>query len=854
MSALAIVSCVNEKHDIQEPGGRFAFTAGFISEQLPQSKVFLEHNYYKSELYVLWEKDDQVSIFDGVNNGCFISDRAGLSTSLSIDQNADFNEEADNYYALFPYDEDAAFAEENGTMYVSTTLPAEQTARRDAFSAHRAIAACTSADQNLQFRNVTAVFKTKITTDGVSRITFQGKNGEVVAGDIKVSYNDVGYVVVDNPSTTVTVLPEEGDTFVPGIYYFTILPGRFQRGFTVTVDLFDQNQADIVREVNDDVSIPRSSLSIGRVIGTEGSGKEDDPYLIKNKYDLEGLATIVADDQIGNETITYIRIENDIDLASMENWTPVNNSRNPEQIAKFDIDGNHKTISNFHPKNFARGTGLDNNTGHDQPSLFGIIYGSVHDLKIIDASLNLAGEASTVGILAGWVGFEGKEATVNNVHVQGSLKGKKCVGGMSGMARNATFEGCSANVEIEASDEHAACFVARCYENVSFTDCHAQGSVTGARTGVAGFLGFNEEKSSTPITINQCSAQVNVTGAYQVGGLVGYTQSEMHISDSWVKGDVTGRSTLRKSDKALLPGKQVGGILGVSANALVTITNCYYEGTITADGSYIGGIQGCSNKESGSETTITDCHAQCTINNTGAYYQSNGKKYDMLGVGGILGGSNGTAVAVSYCFVDGTISSMACGSMSAHPTDWADWVAKVKGETGGKKGGAVGGIIGYSAVVPTYVHHNISWVSSINITRDNIYDASSGPIVGSMSSEHNDLADATGVFNPNRYYRKSENPTEQEWLSLVTDTYDGYAMRTGIFGTTMNSVINVIVKNGAVPNYYALFCQPAKTTAEAVAKSNNDNWTFNTGLWGFADSKPYLKVRNAVYGNPEGFE
>lgn len=845
MSALAIVSCVNEKHDIQEPGGRFAFTAGFISEQLPQSKVFLEHNYYKSELYVLWEKDDQVSIFDGVNNGCFISDRAGLSTSLSIDQNADFNEEADNYYALFPYDEDAAFAEENGTMYVSTTLPAEQTARRDAFSAHRAIAACTSADQNLQFRNVTAVFKATITTDGVSSITFQGKNGEVVAGDIKVSYNDVddvGYVVVGNPSTTVTVLPEEGDTFVPGIYYFTILPGRFQRGFTVTVDLFDQNQADIVREVNDDVSIPRSSLSIGRVIGTEGDGTVEEPYLIKNKYDLEGLATIVADDQIDNETITYIRIDNDIDLASMENWTPVNNSRNPEQIAKFDIDGNDRTISNFHPKNFERGTGLDNNSGHDQPSLFGIVYGNVRDLNIIDAELNLEDEASTVGILAGWIGFEGKEATVSNVHVQGTLKGKKCVGGLSGMVRNAVITDCTTDVNVTASGEHASGFIARYYENVQIVNCHAAGTVVGTR-GVGGILGFNESESDTEITVTSCSSTCSIDGNYQVGGLVGHTLSPLTISSCWVKADVT--ATARKKEGVLNPGKQVGGILGVAAGqASVTIRQNYYRGDITADGCFIGGILGYAT----GPVIIGNCHSHCNIENTGAYLLSKSKNYDMIGVGGILGGSVGSSLNIANCFVDeGEISSNAKGTLTASlmPETWSEWAESVANNkrTSYYLGGGVGGILGFVGTESGITFSgNISFITSITCNRTSAFDPPCAPIIGCISSAA-DFADK----GKNRYYQSPDDVR-----MVLEDETTGYQPRNLSelpAGTLTDNIVNAC-DGGTNINQYCLYNRPVSNNNDnspSDAAKNSNFVTWNTDIWDLSQHKPTLIVHEDVY-------
>ena len=835
LSALAFASCINEKHHPEEQGGKFVFTAGF-SEETPmgedaKTKVFLDHNYYYNTLYVLWEKGDQVSIYDGQNNGKFVSDRIGLSTSLILDEGS-FNESAQKYYALYPYDGGATFAQENGDQYVTTTLPAEQIARRDAFSSHIAIADCTQDDKNFVFRNVTAVFKANITTDKVVSLVFQGKNGEVVAGDIKVSYDDVSYGIAGNPSTTITVRPE-GETFVPGVYYFTVLPQTFNNGFTVTINMSDSGS--LVREVETSASVPRSSLSVGRAIGTDGSGTELKPYLIKNKYDLEGLATIVSDDDITVDETTYISIEADIDLQTIDSWKPINNIRDRRHISKLDVEGNDHTISNFAPSTIAQGQLVsgDADSGHDQPSLFGVFRGNVRNLYITNARVQKP-DMSTVGILAGWVGYDGLEtSSVENVHVSGILSGKKAVGGMSGMAYNAVFTNCSSDVQITASDENVGGFVARFYENVSFTDCSAKGTIEASLSrGVGGFLGFNQIASQNVVNITRCSADVEVTGNYQVGGLVGYTQTPMNITGCWVTGEVN--AVTRKRSGTLLSAKHVGGILGVSADTQVTLTNNYFGGSISADGAYIGGIQGYNT----GQTTISNCHAACTITNTGAYKTANPKSnYDMLGVGGILGGSTGTGVSVTYCFADGAeISTCAWGTMSAYPSTWSDWAQSVKEEKNGYKGGAVGGIIGYTSTEDTEVYRNISWIASIECNRTSIYDAPCAPIVGSISKDN---ANTDGVLAANRYYKATDGKS----VMVISDSCEGYVLRS-LLGTTTSNVLNVIAESGGEANCYCLFCRPSATTAGATARTWN--WD-DTEYWDCDGAnpgdKPFLVIR-----------
>lgn len=833
MSALAVISACSKENNPQqeEQGGKFAFTAGFSDPSDPSTKVFLEHNYYYKELYVLWEKGDQVTVNDGVNNAAFESDRTGFSTSLLASGGGTFNQQAPEFYSLFPHDPQAVFSVEETLPYVTTTLPATQYARRDAFSSHIAVSSTTQSQKAFMYKNVTAVFKATITTEGVESLVFAGKNNENVAGKIRVNIETAEYSLIDSPSSssTVTVLPPEGrDTFEPGRYYFTILPQTFPSGFTVTIAMDDGVTTEVRDVSGTNIEIRRSSLSIGKAIGTEGEGTQQEPYLIRNKYDFEGIATIVADDDIPYGTTTYIRIEEDIDLKTIKSWTPINNSRDPQYIAKLDIDGNYKTIENFAPADFTEGTGVpEDGMDHNQPSLFGIIYGSVKDLTIENAALNT--NTSTVGVLAGWVGFEGKAATVTNVHVSGVTSGKKAVGGISGMARNATFENCSAEVDVTATDENVGGFVARYYENCSFINCSSKGTVSAPNSrGVGGFLGFNQVVSDQPILVRNCLSECDVVGNYQVGGLVGHTQSQMTIQDSWAKGDVA--ATFKKKSSSLNPGKQVGGILGVGANAAVTLTRCRYTGNISADGAYVGGIQGYNT----GSATISHCHAEGqAITNTGAYHIANFRvNYDMLGVGGILGGSNGTDVSVSYCFADfETISSRANGSLTEHPATWDAWVAAVKNESNSFQGGAVGGIIGYTSSETTVVYRNISWVQTISCSRTSEFDAPCAPIVGSISKDNQPTGGLT--MEDNRYFVSSSASM------TINDGCTNYTPRNDLIGQATNSVLNAVQKEGTQVNYYCLFCRVVKTADKPSETSVNWAWG---GNWNTTGNKPYLAI------------
>lgn len=853
LSALALASCINEKeHQPESQGGKFAFTAGF-SDEVPadnMTKVFLDHNYFYETLFVLWEKGDQVSVYDGNNSRKFVSDRTGLSTSLNLDSGS-FDEKAEKYYALYPYDADADFSQEDGIQYVSTTLPAVQIARRDAFSSHVAIAGCTQNDKNFVFRNVTAVFKANITTTLVRSLVFQGKNNEDVAGDIKVSYADASYTVTGNGSKTVTIKPE-GDanaTFEPGLYYFTVLPQTFASGFTITINMSDGES--IVRDVTGtNINVPRSSLSIGRAIGTEGSGTQNAPYLIKNKYDLEGLATIVGDDNIDESATTYISIVADIDAEGIVNWRPVNNIRHVDHISKLFVDGTKTVddgkvvetykISNFAPTNIAPGEQVsgDQDTGHDQPSIFGIIRGTVQNLTVENASLNTT--SSNVGILAGWIGFEGLETSyVKNVSVSGSVSGNKAVGGLAGMVRNADIRNCSSNVTVNAAGEHASGLIARYYENLVLRACHSSGSIKGTR-GVGGILGFNEKTSSTQIDISECSSTCAIEANYQVGGLVGHTKSNILIDSSWVVAPIT--ATSREKNGKLNPGKQVGGILGVADGTTATLRQNYYKGNISADGSFVGGMMGYAK----GGANITNCHVCCNIENTGAYYSSHKKNYDMIGVGGVLGCVSGTYMNIASCFVEGDrITGKAHGTLTEAliPATWDAWIEAVTSiNRDYYLGGGIGGIVGVAAPVTpannAIVGSNICYVKEISCTRTSIYDAPCAPIIGCISSEA-----AYANYGKNRHYQSPEKVP-----MTFSDGVSGYQPRTlaQINSNALRDNIINAIDDGTNLHQFCMYCRPLSNdgvggVANAPCSTiTSVSWGGWNKAWNCEGFKPYL--------------
>ena len=212
-------------------------------------------------------------------------------------------------------------------------------------------------------------------------------------------------------------------------------------------------------------------------------------------------------------------------------------------------------------------------TNEDNIGLFSIISGpnaSIKNMGIVDVSIE---GASHIGALTGnlWKG-----ATVANCYSTGTVKARtlfytnSCSGGLIGQSIG---KGSTVN------------------------NSYSTAMVTGASE-VGGLVGL----SGSQATINNCYASGEVNGSINVGGLTGDVVYAT-IRDSYATGDINGNSS-------------VGGLVGNSRGS--TIRDCYALGNINGD-SCIGGIVGSIHLDpsyilcSGS-THISNCYTKGDVN------------------------------------------------------------------------------------------------------------------------------------------------------------------------------------------------------------------------------------------------
>ncbi len=241
-----------------------------------------------------------------------------------------------------------------------------------------------------------------------------------------------------------------------------------------------------------------------------GSGTAEDPYNLYTAKDLEGMKDLMVE-----KKVTYFRLKADIDMASIEDWEPLN-WESPYELA-IDFDGDGHTISNFFC-NFAY-----------YPSFFGVLNGKCYDVTFTNAKV-VVGDARS-GILAGYCGLQdaskGIRGDCTRVHIQGELdhttSTKYGAGGFFGFMGTGSLHACSADVIINSKLNNVGGLFGYCGKEVEVVDCWTSGVITGnQRVGGIGGGTVGDDDPAVPIRIANCYSIATVHGSFGIGGIGGY--------------------------------------------------------------------------------------------------------------------------------------------------------------------------------------------------------------------------------------------------------------------------------------------------------------------------------------------
>ena len=358
------------------------------------------------------------------------------------------------------------------------------------------------------------------------------------------------------------------------------------------------------------------------------SQDEDGVYLIGNASQLLWFASKVN----SGETGISGKLTANIDLTSVESWTPIGSLKQPF-TGSFDGDGHSITGMSI------TFDSDDKSIGAPYLGLFGYVKGTA-DKKAEIKNLTLTGTLSITenyrnsyaysGGLVGaaeYVSFTDVTTDVTVTAKQGTAPYPwSYVGGFAGTVKNADFLRCVNNGSVTSDGDYVSGFAALS-EKTTYTSCMNNGAIT-ARTKVGG---FGAEVKSTKATdcgntgaislveygtgkqaigglfaeirygsaLTRCYNTGAVTGDCYVGGLVGSvgsssdaTNGPSYIVDSYNSGAITGHSDKYYCGIGGLVGKLDASSSRVYEQSYVH--NCYNTGTVTDLGLKTAGNPGAA--------------------------------------------------------------------------------------------------------------------------------------------------------------------------------------------------------------------------------------------------------------------
>ena len=354
---------------------------------------------------------------------------------------------------------------------------------------------------------------------------------------------------------------------------------------------------------------------------------ESGVYGIASEKQLQWFAAKVN----GGETAIRGKLTANIDLTSVESWTPMGSLKQPF-TGSFDGDGHSITGMSI------TFDSDDKSIGAPYLGLFGYVKGTA-DKKAEIKNLTLTGKlnitenyrnsyAYSGGLVGGaeYVSFTDVTVDVAVTAKQGTAPYPwSYIGGFAGTVTNADFLRCVNNGSVTSDGDYVSGFVPKS-EKTTYTACANNGAITG-RTKVGG---IGADVKSTRATdcgntgaislveygtgnqeigglfaricygsaLTRCYNTGAVTGDAYVGGLVGTlssysdsTNGVSYIVDSYNSGAITGHSDKNYCGIGGLVGNLEGGMRSYSQSY---IHNCYNAGAVTDLGLKTAGNPGAA--------------------------------------------------------------------------------------------------------------------------------------------------------------------------------------------------------------------------------------------------------------------
>lgn len=302
-AALALVSCNVMREEAVPLAQKVTFQATLCDN--PPTKTVLQSN---GDVY--WTPGDAINVFykDDISvklTSDSSATSASAQTSFSGVMEGLVPNGKDYFWAVYPYNLSNTF---DGTS-VTLTLPNEQQGVAGSFDDDLFISMAKSQDYHLAFYNLCGGIKFSVTSTGIEYVTFTGNSGEILAGQVKASFNTDGRPQVEEVvkgASSLRLDAPDGGFEVGKWYYIVSLPAELTAGYCMT--FFKNGEMFSERVSEDPVTIKRAVW--GRLTNAD---EVPEPFSASKylTFTSEGVTTLSLTNYGENAPVLYF--SNDAD-------------------------------------------------------------------------------------------------------------------------------------------------------------------------------------------------------------------------------------------------------------------------------------------------------------------------------------------------------------------------------------------------------------------------------------------------------------------------------------------------------------------------------------------------------------
>lgn len=260
MSVACSVQEEDKSKDQQLAQNELCFTAEF-------GEIDTKTAFQADETSIWWSPADEICIYYGASEGNKFTStndaevpKAEFRGTLNAFTGESEAGVAYYFWAVYPYESAVSCDGES----VVATLADEQMAKAGSFAPNTNIAIAKSTGLNLSFYNACSWFRFSVTKEGVKRVIFRGNNDEDVTGKFRVSMGEdnrpTAPEVIEGKKEITLHLPDYEPFEVGKIYYITLFPQVFTKGFTVT---FKTDTEIATRSISAKATFLRSKYNSG---------------------------------------------------------------------------------------------------------------------------------------------------------------------------------------------------------------------------------------------------------------------------------------------------------------------------------------------------------------------------------------------------------------------------------------------------------------------------------------------------------------------------------------------------------------------------------------------------------------